>query len=82
MKTKICPNCLRKLSIDEFSPDVRMADGHKSKCKKCMAEYQRAYVQQHPELKEYKSNYRKEWRAKNPKYHIDYYHQHKNRNEN
>ena len=82
VEVKRCPKCGEEKPLDEFSNDKNRLDGKQFWCKKCIKEYQRAYVQQHPELKEYKSNYRKEWRAKNPKYHIDYYHQRKNRNEN
>ena len=39
--TKVCKKCGRELPLDSFSKDKMMADGHKSACKECSAEYLR-----------------------------------------
>lgn len=46
---KICNVCGRLLSLDEFPKDKNNKDGHKNKCKKCTAEYNRKYNKQQKE---------------------------------
>lgn len=41
VNTKVCKKCGRELPLDSFSKDKMMADGHKSACKECSAEYLR-----------------------------------------
>lgn len=41
--TKVCTKCGKEKPISEFGLNIKMADGHKSECKECAADYAREY---------------------------------------
>lgn len=43
MNSKICPDCEQTLSLDNFSPDTRAANGLRSYCRPCNTERTKKY---------------------------------------
>ena len=62
IKTKTCPNCKTKKSIDVFSKDKSNRDGLRAYCKKCVAEKRQIYLANN---KEKISKKKKEFYIKN-----------------
>jgi hypothetical protein len=54
MATKVCRECRKELSLDEFYVHPEMGDGHLNKCKECVKARVMRYREQHlDQIREY-----------------------------
>jgi hypothetical protein len=62
---KICNTCVVSKSLDEYTNNRRYKDGKENQCKECV---KRKQEQNKEKLIEYRIEFQKKWREKNPEY--------------
>lgn len=68
MVTKVCKQCGVEKDLDDFYAHSQMADGHMSKCKECVKEYQKGRPDQH-KWTEHRKNQQLEYQRRRRKEH-------------